>query len=258
MQGDNKAIIDYVYQEESYYRMLIPEALEMMKGIADGAKEDLDSSTYAKTMTNYEKVLMINSYFGLQSKPPSKKRESTGTSSKDEMAPACSGAVILGAATKDGKTIHVSSEDQHFFPQEYLVTFVANPSDKKARRFTVTDTAGEIGSEHALNDAGVTVSGYAGGSLNIGSPTLSAPFSGYRRAGLDWQVGDFFIAAFAGTAKQAVELLTVGRPEYREKSGHKIVIGKCSKGANWLVQTGVRLMWWKAFRLTRTAWPVMR
>lgn len=235
MQGNNQAIIDYVHQEEAYYATLVPEALELMQGIADGAKENLDSSTYAKTMTNYEKVLMINSYFGLQAKPPSEKSASLGASSEGGLAPACSGAVILGAATKNGKTIHVSSEDQHFFPQEYLVTFVANPSDKKAHRFTVTDTAGEIGSEHALNDAGVAVSGYAGGSLNIMSPTLSAPFSGYRRAGLDWQVGDFYAAAFAATAEQAVELLTLGRPEYRAKSGHKIVIGKCWKGANWVV-----------------------
>lgn len=235
VQGNNQAIIDYVHQEEAYYAALVPEALELIQGIADGAKEDLDSSTYAKTMTNYEKVLMINSYFGLQAEPPSEKSASSGASSEGGVAPACSGAVILGAATKDGKTIHVSSEDQHFFPQEYLVTFVANPSDKKAHRFTVTDTAGEIGSEHALNDAGVAVSGYAGGDLNIMNPTLSAPFSGYRRAGLDWQVGDFYAAAFAATAKQAVELLTLGRPEYREKSGHKIVIGKCRKGANWVV-----------------------
>ncbi len=69
VQGSNQAIIDYVHREEAYYSALVPEALELMKGIAEGAKEDLDSSAYANTMTNYEKVLMINSYFGLQAKP---------------------------------------------------------------------------------------------------------------------------------------------------------------------------------------------
>lgn len=238
VQSNNQAIVDYVHQEEAYYSVLVPEALEVMKGIADGAKDDLDSSPYANTMTNYDKVVMINSYFGLLARPQAQIAASAKVGaqrSANEIGPACSGAVIFGAATKDGKLIHVSSEDQHFFPQEYLVTFVARPSDKKAHRFTVTDTAGEIGSEHALNDAGVTVSGYAGGSLNIAAPTLAAPFSGYRRAGLDWQVGDFYAAAFAGSAKQAVELLTVGRPEYRRKSGRKIVIGKCAKGANWVI-----------------------
>ena len=228
VQGGNQAIIDYVHREETYYSALAPEALDMMKGIAEGAREDLDSSAYANAMPNYEKILMINSYFGLQGKPPGVKPVSSD-------GPACSGAVIFGAATRDHKAIHVSSEDQHFFPQEYLVTFVVNPSDRRAHTFTVTDTAGEIGSEHAMNDAGVSVSGYAGGSVGIASPTAAAPFSGYRRPGLDWQVGDFYAAAFASTARQAVELLTVGRPEYREKSGNKIVIGKCKQGANWVV-----------------------
>jgi hypothetical protein len=187
-------------------------------------------------MTNYEKILMINSYFGLKGKPAGADHPASSDSeSRNPPGPACSGAVILGPASKDGNALHVSSEDQHFFPQEYLVTFVVNPSDKKAHRFTVTDTAGEIGSEHALNDAGVTVSGYAGGGVDIANPTQAAPFSGYRRPGLDWQVGDFYAAAFASSAEQAVELLTVGRPEYRERTGRKIVVGKCTKGANWVV-----------------------
>jgi hypothetical protein len=52
---------------------------------------------------------------------------------------------------------------------------------------------------------------------------------------LDWQLGCWYAAAFSDTAKKAVEILTVGRPEYRTKSGYKIVIGKCTKGANWVV-----------------------
>jgi len=43
------------------------------------------------------------------------------------------------------------------------------------------------------------------------------------------------VAAFATSARQAVELLTVGRPEYRAKSGNKIVIGKCTRGVNWVL-----------------------
>ncbi len=238
VQGTNQNIVDYVHQEDAYYKDLVHEALEMMKGIAKGAEEDLNNSIYADKMTNYEKILMINSYFGLQASPPVAQQASVASSKAPgagDPITNCSGAVIFGNATKDGKLIHVSSEDQHFFPQEYLVTFIANPSDRRAHRYTITDTAGEIGSEQAINEQGVVVSGYAGGGANIASPTLAAPFSGYRRPGLDWQVGDFYATAFASNAKEAVELLTVGRPEYRAKSGKKIVIGKCSRGANWVV-----------------------
>lgn len=179
---------------------------------------------------------MINSYFGLMGRPPV--FQTAELAPADSVVHCCSGAVIFGSATKDGKAIHVSSEDQHFFPQEYLVTFVVRPSDRCAHRYTVTDSAGEIGSEHAQNDRGVSVSGYAGGSFDILGPTLAYPFSGYRRPGLDWQVGDFYAAAFAESARHAVELLTVGRPQYRAKSGHKIVIGKCTRGANWVASDG--------------------
>jgi len=48
-------------------------------------------------------------------------------------------------------------------------------------------------------------------------------------------LGCWYATAFADSAHQAVELLTVGRPEYQKKSVNKIVIGKCTKGANWVV-----------------------
>lgn len=236
IQGSPETIGAYLRQQEAYYETLVPEALEMMHGIADGAATELAASAFPRELGHFDKILMINSYFGLMGKPP--------VSQTAELAPeedevhCCSGAVMLGGSTRDGKTIHVSSEDQHFFPQEYLVTFVVQPSDRRAHRFTVTDSAGEIGSEHAQNDRGVTVSGYAGGGIGILGPTLAHPFSGYRRPGLDWQVGDFYGAAFANDARHAVELLTVGRPGYRAKSGRKIVIGKCTRGANWVISDG--------------------
>jgi hypothetical protein len=233
VQGSSEIISAYLVQQERYYEFLVPEALEMMHGIADGAATELSASAFPRELGHFHKILMINSYYGLKGKPPVS--STAELASAEDAIHCCSGAVILGPATRDGKAIHVSSEDQHFFPQEYLVTFIANPTAPRAHRYTVSDSAGEIGSEHAQNDRGVTVSGYAGGSLGILGPTFDAPFTGYRRPGLDWQLGNFYAAAFASSARHAVELLTVGRPEYRVKSGHKIVIGKCTRGVNWVV-----------------------
>jgi hypothetical protein len=234
IQGSQQNMSAYLREQQAYYETLVPEALEMMNGIADGAAAELAVSAFPREMSHFEKILMINSYFGLMGEPPASQTPEIAPA--DEATHCCSGAVMFGPATRDGKTIHVSSEDQHFFPQEYLVTFIAVPSDSRAHRFTVTDSAGEIGSEHAQNDRGVTVSGYAGGGIGILGPTLAKPFSGYRRPGLDWQVGDFYAAA--NNARRAVELLTVGRADYRAKSGHKIVIGKCTRGANWVISDG--------------------
>lgn len=236
IQGASATMAAYLVQQEQYYEFLLPEALEMMHGIADGASEELAASAFPRELGHFHKILMINSYFGLKGRPP---QSATATlAPPDESIHCCSGAVILGPATQNGKAIHVSSEDQHFFPQEYLVTFIADPSDTRASRFTVTDSAGEIGSEHAQNIHGVTSSGYSGGTFGILAPTLDRPFSGYRRPGLDWQVGNFYAAAFATSARHAVELLTLGRAEYRAKSGNKIVIGKCTRGVNWVVSDG--------------------
>ena len=227
VQGSTQAVLDYVHQEEGYYQALVPEALELMHGMAEGAGPELAKSALAATMSDYEKILVINSYFGLGVAAPvaAGGRQAPGGHASEDEQGGCSGAVILAKGTADGKVIHVSSEDQHFFPQEYLVTYVVRPADPNAHAYTVTDSAGEIGSEHAINDQGVVVSGYTGGSIDIGP----------RRAGLDWQVGVWYATALASDATQAVSLLTVGRPSYRERSGNKIVIGKCGRGANWLI-----------------------
>jgi hypothetical protein len=217
---NTQAMLNYLHQIEAYYEDLCPEALQMMKGMAAGAKKELDKSMYADLMTNYEKILMVNSYFQVGT-PPAGIGPGAG---EEEDVHNCSGAVILGAGTKDGKAIHLSSEDQTFFPQEYLVAYIANPSDKKAHRYTMTDSAGEIGSQTAMNEKGVIVSGYAGGGVDV-----------IVRPGLDWQVGVWFATAFAGDAEEAVELLTVGTKRYRAKSGKKIVIGRCGRGVNWVV-----------------------
>ena len=220
---NTQAMLNYLHQIEAYYEDLCPEALQMMKGMAAGAKKELDKSMYADLMTHYEKILMVNSYFQVGTPPKSIIGGGAGAGDQED-GHNCSGAVILGAGTKDGKAIHVSSEDQQFFPQEYLVAYIVNPSDKRAHRYTVTDSAGEIGSQTAMNERGVTVSGYAGGGVDV-----------IVRPGLDWQVGVWFATAFADDAAEAVELLTVGTPKYRAKSGKKIVIGRCGNGVNWVV-----------------------
>jgi hypothetical protein len=236
VQRSTENLRQYLRQQEQYYKLLLPEALELMVGVAMGAKDELDKSAYAGLLSHYDKILMINSYWGLKGAPPgTPAKNAKPTTSDSEGEVACSGAVIFGKATADGKAIHCSSEDQHFFPQEYLVTYTVHPDDKNAHSYTVTASAGEIGSEHALNDHGVVVSGYAGGGGDIASPTLAAPFSGYRRPGLDWQLACWYGTAFADSAQKAVEILTVGRPEFQKKSGFKIVVGKCTKGANWVV-----------------------
>ena len=138
IQGSSEIITAYLIQQERYYELLVPEALEMMLGIADGAATELSASAFPRELSHFHKILMINSYYGLKGKPPVS--STAELASTDDDIHCCSGAVILGPATRDGKAIHVSSEDQHFFPQEYLVTFIANPTDPPGRIATRSRT----------------------------------------------------------------------------------------------------------------------
>src|SRR5438094_4830952 len=47
IQGSTETIREYVHQEEQYYKALAPEALQLMDGIARGARAELAKSAYA-------------------------------------------------------------------------------------------------------------------------------------------------------------------------------------------------------------------
>jgi hypothetical protein len=53
IQGSTAAVRDYVHQEEKYYEALAPEALELMQGVARGARVELAKSPYASVLTDY-------------------------------------------------------------------------------------------------------------------------------------------------------------------------------------------------------------
>ena len=70
IQGSSAEVREYVSRQEKFYEALAPEALELMKGVASGASSELEKSAYADIMSHYEKILVINSYFGLKGRPP--------------------------------------------------------------------------------------------------------------------------------------------------------------------------------------------
>ncbi len=62
VQGSSEVITTYLTQQERYYEFLVPEALEMMHGIADGAATELSASAFPRELNHFDKILMINSY----------------------------------------------------------------------------------------------------------------------------------------------------------------------------------------------------
>ncbi len=230
--GDATRIVPDARRFGEYLSKLVPEAVEFMKGIADGASAELAKSHYASVGNALDKILIINHYFAL--------RYVTGTqytglidpadlptvaSLPVKDLPACTGVVVLGTLggpTKDRTTIHGGTKDQVFFPQMYAVTYTTRPSDPNAARIWTVVSAGEIGGQMAGNEHGVIISGYAGGNAK-----------GIWAYGLEWNVGVWYAATFAKSAEEAVQLLTVGRPGRIEATGKRIVLS--AWGINWLI-----------------------
>ena len=49
IQGSSEVIAAYLIQQEKYYECLVPEALEMMHGIAEGAATELSTSALSES-----------------------------------------------------------------------------------------------------------------------------------------------------------------------------------------------------------------
>ena len=119
------------------------------------------------------------------------------------------------------------------------MTFVASPSDPRAHRFTVTDSAGRdrqrARPERAWRDGqrlcrrlGRDPGAHAGRSL-LRLPPAGARLAGGRllRRGLRRQRPARRGAAHGGPARSTAN-----------RSGLEIVVGKCTLGANWVVSDG--------------------
>lgn len=227
MLADGRLLVEYLSK-------LVPEAVEFMRGIAAGSEAELAKSVRADYGDAFDKVVLINHYFALRrvlgtqylgggQTASSASPEIAALSSED--LPACTGVVLIGGvggATTDRRTYHGGTKDQVFFPQLYQVTYTTTPSDPNAHRIWTVSSAGEIGGQMAGNDQGVIVTGYAGGNaMNLWA------------YGLEWNIGVWYGATFAGSTDEAASILTVGRPGFIEATGEKIVTP--AWGINWLI-----------------------
>jgi len=214
----------------AWYGKAIPEAYQFMQGIAKGASSELKKSIYANIGNDFDKIVIINHYFALRKVNGHQylgggKIASAGVEFDQEENPACTGVVVIGAIdgpTKDRTTIHGGTRDQVFFPQCYEVAYTLSPSDPKAHRIWTIASAGELGGQMVGNDLGVIVTGYAGGDTKS-----------IWAYGIEWNIGDWYGALFGGSAEEAANILTVGRPGYFEKTGEKVFTA--AWGINWLI-----------------------
>lgn len=210
-----------------------PQMIEFMKGIGEGASEVLGESTHSKDLTDFEKILLINVYLDLDfghPKPEFHKGKTTpipgqrtGQSvHKKFAAQHCTGFAASGNArgpllspTKNRETLIANNYDlPKFVPGGWSVAYVATPKDPKAHCFWSMQPAGVVGGYNLIvNDRGVGIGNFFGGRSTdeIDFGLAIAPLMVHA-------------AAYCGSARETIDMMTLGSPDYRKKSNRKTIL----------------------------------
>lgn len=137
LKVDVQHVVDDVRRYNVEVQKFSPQAVEFMKGIAQGAAPYLKQSKYAGALTDYEKILFMACEFCITYGHPGPEAHfplpgATGKSEhnsvkiaagrsplestiKEEQEDSCTAMVVLGTATKDKKTI--------FSPKRFCLEF---------------------------------------------------------------------------------------------------------------------------------------
>lgn len=189
-------------------RKLSPELLQFMRGIARGARRELGTATHDDALSDYHKILFVNSLFEVVIPPAwdhvAELMESkTAPPTQTGFEPFASHSwAVFGSATPHGGGIAGGTRDQPWWPLFYSVSYVAIPSDPKAHVTFGNTIAGMIAASAQVNDRGVYIGNtiVGGGEQAFGVPALLVTA---------------YTSFFADSAREAAEIFTVGTKAYR-------------------------------------------
>ena len=220
-----------------------PQMVQFMSGIADGASKEFSKySRYPGVLSDIERVIMANAlpetiwmHPGDDLHPhdasPIKDRQKLNNMlgiEEDERDPTnirtpigCTGMILhgkpngmLSSATADGETYLTQNMDAGYAPWTWNVAYVATPEDPDASVYWSINTAGMVGGNNTLvNWEGLGISHYYGG-FSDDPVDHGVPFSPLLT----------HAAAYSKTVDDAIEMLTVGTDEYRERTGRSTVL----------------------------------
>jgi len=214
-----------------------------LKGIAEGASEELAKSPYKGKLSNFDRIILNNIFASLAWMHPSPEFHRGKTTpipqkssmhinpTSEEVSISCTGMVVSGkprvspkgffpSPSLNGKTIITQNMDVgEFVPWGWNVAYVATPSDPEANVFWSISMAGMAGGNNMIvNDKGLALGLYAGRWKE-----RPKEFDDPTDFGITWQPLYVYTAAYADSVKEAIELLTLGPTDYRAITGKKTV-----------------------------------
>ena len=222
-----------------------PKMTDFLKGIAEGASKELDKSPYKGQVSDFERIVLINNFDLFLWDHPSPESHTGKTTpipkkssmlfGQAEVRSRCSGAALSGQSrvsakgtllspTKNGETIVMQNHDGSNPPVPWFVAYVATPSDHEANVFWSIGGPGVAGGNNTCtNEKGLAIAMHSGGEsddpMGFGVPV---------------QPLVVYAAAYSEDVGEAIELLTLGPPDYRARTGRKTV----EHAAGWLFTLG--------------------
>lgn len=196
---------------EAQIEALNPGLIQFMKGVAEGAGEQLDQSPHADASSHYHKILNTNIYDAWSYRHP----HEGGPDNTEPAAMGCSTFVTVG----DGPNVAnetIAAHNRHcpFNPKCYQLAYVGQPEDGNAY-WTITPGGAGAGCQ-IVNDKGVSLILNAGGNRH-------REMNG-DAYGVSWFVLFLHVAAYADTAAEAIEMITRGTQTYRDNTGRNSLL----------------------------------
>jgi len=198
-----------LYEEQ--IAALSPDLIRFMHGVADGAEPELRKSPFSDALSSYHKILNTNVFDAWSWRHPTRlpwKRVSATDSH------GCSSFVAIGAGPRPGEMIAAHNRHCPFDPKCYQLVYVGRPEGGNAY-WCLTNGGAGCGCQ-IVNARGVSVILNAGGNQHQEQQG--------NAFGVPWFLLFLHVAAQANTADQAVEMITRGTPEYRERTGRRSLL----------------------------------
>lgn len=223
---------------EAQIAALDPALIDFMKGITDGAAPWLNKSPYADPShslyaANYQRVLAVNLWDEWSMQHPRAFPDGSSTFGGSQKAPdktclaGCSAFAARGKVTMHGELISAHNRHSPFNPRCYEQVYIIKPSDGNS--CWVLTNSPQAAANQVVNDKGLSLSLLWGGITNPKSLNYKGESYCAEGFGAAWFHLFLYIGTHADNAEQAIEMLTLGTPGYRSRTGRKTLL----RGGAW-------------------------
>ncbi len=224
---------------EDQIRAFDPNLIDFTQGIADGASPWLNQSRYADRRdplygTDYQRVLDASIQDEWTMHHPLQFPDGSSTYGGSQKAPVetcvtmCSGFSARGQATAQGEVIAAQNRHCGYDPRCYEQVFVVRPEEGNA--CWVLTNCPQVAANQVVNEKGVSIALFSGGHTNPRSLDYGGESFCAEGFGVPWHYLFLYAGIHADTAEQAIEMLTVGTPAYRDRTGRRTLL----RGGGWI------------------------